>query len=262
MEHKYLIFTFAFSIFLLSSLCPAKTELPKETDAFLLIAPANPALASIDQLYVIIEPADKSSSIGSLSWKKLQLKVENKLKNAGIAIAQGIVLGKGQREHNIAELRVYMEMLKFSNSKQYVFRAQTVLASKAHLKEKNLYFKAEVWKSKPIMDIVSSEYMPDTVTNAIIEQVEEFIYAHKAANQKSSETKNERDTKTQTKKPDRQTNKQKEVNHAFVASKNSKVFHKQNCSSAERILPKNLVTFNDISQAVDTKRRPCKKCKP
>ena len=48
----------------------------------------------------------------------------------------------------------------------------------------------------------------------------------------------------------------------YVASKQSKVFHRPGCSYAKKIVAYNKVGFEDKSAAVDTGRRPCKKCRP
>lgn len=50
--------------------------------------------------------------------------------------------------------------------------------------------------------------------------------------------------------------------YAYVASKNSKVFHRPDCSDAKRIKPGNLMKFRTREDAVASGRRACKKCKP
>lgn len=55
----------------------------------------------------------------------------------------------------------------------------------------------------------------------------------------------------------------KEPNTAvYVASKNSKVFHRSTCSSARRMTDKTRLTFSGRQQAGQSGRRPCKICKP
>ncbi len=48
----------------------------------------------------------------------------------------------------------------------------------------------------------------------------------------------------------------------YVASKNSKVFHRSTCSSAKRMTDKTRLTFSGRPQAEQSGRRPCKICKP
>ena len=48
----------------------------------------------------------------------------------------------------------------------------------------------------------------------------------------------------------------------YVASRNSKIFHRPDCGYVKRILPKNLIGFNSREEAIKSGRRPCKSCKP
>jgi endonuclease G len=48
----------------------------------------------------------------------------------------------------------------------------------------------------------------------------------------------------------------------YVASKRSKVFHRSGCPYAQKIADYNKIEFEDKDAAVDTGRRPCKKCRP
>jgi micrococcal nuclease len=48
----------------------------------------------------------------------------------------------------------------------------------------------------------------------------------------------------------------------YVASRNSKVFHRPDCGYVKKILPKNLIGFMSREEAIKSGRRPCKRCKP
>ena len=48
----------------------------------------------------------------------------------------------------------------------------------------------------------------------------------------------------------------------YVASKKSKVFHRADCEHVRRIIPQNLLEFNDREEAIKSSRRPCKSCGP
>ncbi|UCF32908.1 MAG: hypothetical protein JSV78_11315 [Phycisphaerales bacterium] len=48
----------------------------------------------------------------------------------------------------------------------------------------------------------------------------------------------------------------------FVASKQSKVFHRATCPHARRISPANLMQFETLEEAVASGRKPCKTCQP
>lgn len=49
---------------------------------------------------------------------------------------------------------------------------------------------------------------------------------------------------------------------AFVASKNSDLFHKIDCPSAKRITEKNAVYFKTAQEAAAAGKKPCARCKP
>jgi hypothetical protein len=46
----------------------------------------------------------------------------------------------------------------------------------------------------------------------------------------------------------------------FCASKNSKIYHLENCPSAKRITEDNLILFDNLKEAVDSGRTPCQHC--
>lgn len=48
----------------------------------------------------------------------------------------------------------------------------------------------------------------------------------------------------------------------YIASKSSKVFHRDTCSHVKRMDKSKAITFNTSDEAQKTGRRPCKACKP
>ena len=48
----------------------------------------------------------------------------------------------------------------------------------------------------------------------------------------------------------------------YVASRNSKVFHRPDCKWVKKISPGNLVGFKSREEAVKSGRRPCRSCEP
>ena len=53
-----------------------------------------------------------------------------------------------------------------------------------------------------------------------------------------------------------------EPSQYFVASKNSKKYHRPDCYHAKRISEKNLIKFTSIKEAEESGRTPCSTCKP
>jgi len=48
----------------------------------------------------------------------------------------------------------------------------------------------------------------------------------------------------------------------YVASKNSRVFHRPDCKWAKRISSKNLIGFKRREEAIKSGRKPCRSCRP
>ena len=49
---------------------------------------------------------------------------------------------------------------------------------------------------------------------------------------------------------------------AYLASRNSEVFHRPGCASAAKIAPRNLLQFKTRDDAIGSGRRPCRVCEP
>jgi methylphosphotriester-DNA--protein-cysteine methyltransferase len=52
------------------------------------------------------------------------------------------------------------------------------------------------------------------------------------------------------------------ADYKYVGSKNSDKYHHPDCKWAEKISPKNLVTFKSAQEALEAGYVPCKVCKP
>jgi hypothetical protein len=53
-----------------------------------------------------------------------------------------------------------------------------------------------------------------------------------------------------------------QTQHSYVSSKNSKIFHKPDCTWVKNILPQNLVYYKTRDEAIAAGKQPCKKCQP
>lgn len=251
---------FLFIVILAGILCiPAPGEVESLDYERSLIGSAEPALAGIEQLAVVIVPPETKQDRDQINWEELQAKLTERLSKAGIKITPA----DAETMLDIAELRVYIDILKLEDSQQYVLRIQTLLSRAVCLAEQqNLFFKADVWNTEPVMQVVSVEKMSEKVADVVLEQVEEFIHVYLASNHQGTEPAKGKDAGTINQRKVGPVVKPIVSEHRYVASKNSKVFHKFDCSSASRIKPKNLVFYNSRSEAVQSGRRPCKLCNP
>ena len=220
----------------------------------------NQTLEGIDNLFVTIIHPDEEPN--GLVWETLKAEVNSRLNKAGIKVftpEPGVMY----KLPIWPELKICVDMLKVEQSQQYVFHIQTLLAKNIYLQVKPvLRLKADVWKSGAIMRAVSIRDMPAKVTDVVLGQVEAFIAAYLAANPKGVQPTDANDIAVIKNEPPSRAVKSTPAEYKYVASKNSKVFHRPQCSSVKRISPKNLVGYSSRDEAIKAGKRPCKLCKP
>lgn len=259
---QLLILTVITTIFSVCALAKVEPDLP-EDPTYILIGRAHPELTGIKGLYIdIAMPQTQAKKYASI-WEELKSKIESKLVLHGITVIPQMNNG---RKITSPALRVDINLLSLDNSQQHVFRVQTSLARSVHLAtQPKLGFQADVWKEKAAMQEVSVQNMPATVTAVVLAQVDSFIEDYRIANPPGRQPADANDIAALITTPTRETKKPVKPTTAeskFVASKNSKVFHKATCSSAKRIKPGNLVSYGTREKAAEAGKRPCKICKP
>jgi len=258
----YLILAVVTGILYAPALGEVELFLPPEGG---LIGQANPTLVGIEKVYIELRSELRISHVGITTLEDIHKKVQHKLDRAGIKIYPRPFGDANVKPFRVPELRIDIATLKLDDSQKYVFRVQTSLARMVNLPKHRFHIKADVWKTEPTMHAVSVQTMPDAITNAVLEQVEAFIHVYLAANEPAKLS----DTKTsETVSPTSQSQhaelaaKPAAAKYKYVASKNSKVFHKPQCIWAKRIKPENLTGYNSRAEAKKADKRPCKQCKP
>jgi hypothetical protein len=224
----------------------------------------NPALVGIEQLYVFTVQPDAEPNKDGLVWEVLDGKAELKLKEAGIKTAQISYLGgRAAMDHNIPQLRIYIDMLKPSDSQQYVFHIRTSLVSSVSLvKQPSCYIKADIWKAESAMQAVSVQDMPAKITDEVLQQVSYFINAYNAANVTAAQQSDAKGIALMDQQQNKKAVQAPIAEYKYVASKNGKVFHKPECPWAQRIKPENLIVYDSREDAIEKGKRPCNRCKP
>jgi len=265
-RNHYLILAAVLTILSTPALAKQAPSLPEDLPRP-LIGRAHPELAGIEWLrFSIVTPETeaKEAKKDGLVWKELRTKVESRLKEASIEIGHPWIYDG--LEPMPLGLKIGINMLKLKDSQQYVFRIQTSLARAVHLtKDSSWVIPADVWKKASQMQTVSIRNMPPTITKVVLEQVDSFIADYRIANPPGKHPADANDIAALITVPTRQIRppvKLITAEHEYVASKNSKVFHKPDCSSAKRIKPANLVTYSTREKAIEAGKRPCKLCKP
>ena len=247
------------SVIVTAFLCVPVFSVIEVSERYEPVLLADQPLAGIDRLCVVITQLDAEPNKDGLSRKELETRIIDKLKNSGIKVIAAI----GGDILNIPELRVSIDMLKLKDPQQYVFRIQTSLATEVSLSgERPFHIKADVWKVEPTMQAVSIQSMPAAVTSVVLEQVEAFIHAYLAANPPNKRSSDTNDISIVPKEQLKPVAKSTQAEYEYVASKNSDVFHRPDCSSAKKIKETNLVGYNSRQAAIQAGRRPCKRCSP
>ena len=250
---------------------------------------ADSGLTGIKELSVTIYLRIRPWS-GRPTQNELHTLVKNKLEQAGIKITPKFG-GKGlppapRTGRDVPSFWVYTDILMLDEPEQYIFHVRTCLTTKVFLAEGAKVYsegddwilkapldnirriEADVWKWKEnaVMQAVPVQDMPTKVTEAVVEQVDAFIADYLAANPPDKRPADANNIAivlpAVSGKQAKPQVKQTVAEHKFLASKNSKVFHKADCSSAKRIKPANLVTYGTREKATQAGKRPCKICKP
>jgi hypothetical protein len=257
---------------------------------FLFSCPAfaqnNPALWDIHCVYVSVDthpqyywPVDTSLLTGS----QLIERIEAALRHTGIdscadtnspagtAVKQtyekkfGDVTNIRFRTPDFPQLRIDIDFCPLNDANQFIVRVQASFAKKLSLGENSDYYvMADVWRSEPVMRLVSKVNLADNLTEMSLEQVRGFISSKSASkpsdvNQISPQfAKSSVEISTKSEKPANQ----QDVETKFVCSKSSDIFHKASCPSAKRISANNLVVYNTRDDAIAAGKKPCQRCDP
>lgn len=238
----------------------AEAELAAPNERPLLIDRANQQLAGIGILCLDIVMPEAEAKKNSLAWEKLKDKAKSELEQADIEVTCQFYK---EYEIRCPRLRVDIEMLALEDSHQYILRIQTSLARAVYLaKHTSWAVVADVWKSEPVMQVISVQDMPPTVTNLALEQVKAFIGAYRLANSQLGQLPDVNDTIAVPATTSGSFSNQATIDYKYVASKNSQVFHKPDCRWAKNISMQNLVGYNTMEQAIEAGKKPCRWCKP
>lgn len=226
----------------------------------------NPAMVDIDGLYVDITASYSDFSNDGQFLGRLHAEAEQRIAQAGINIYSGPVLVNTEPV-NIPVLKVSIETFELGDSQQNMYRIQTSLSVGIYPSQApSVLFKVDVWIRGATVEATSAEKTPAAVADLVIKQVDAFVEDYLSANPQSGRAAAPAAKRTipvtTGRERVRPTPKQATLENNFVASKNSRVFHKPVCSSAKRILEENIVAYSSREEAINSGKRACKRCKP
>ncbi len=271
--------TLAILLLILSNPSFAKPEIETFPQNAYLIDHINPALSDVNSLYiaVILRGAYNEPYLSLTAQIEKQLK--GVFRDSDINVIDTVVdansplflIAKRRfdsvsnlRFHpaNASEFRIEVDLLNLANTDQCVFRLQTSFVKNAVLEDApKANIKADVWKYEPVMCVVKSTDLTESVAAETLNQTRAFIVAWSTANAPDANQPRPPSGKAGVDKEAKPI-KQQAVESNYVASKNSKVFHKADCPFAQQILPKNLVSYSSREKAIAAGKRPCKRCNP
>lgn len=226
-----------------------------------------PMLEDVRAVSVTIDHAGVEPNAPPIDWASLNLQITRKLNSVGIRIAP-ISGGRVHQSADMSELRVTVIMLSMPETEQFIFHIETSLHRMVSIPEKTeIQFSAPVWKSSVAMQSTPVDDVNGAITKAAMRQVELFINAHHIAIIKPTSIPDANTPKklpgtSLTPLPTAAAKPAAATSQAYIASKNSKVFHLVKCTSAATISPENIVSFATKDEAVSSGRKPCKKCNP
>jgi len=276
--------TVLFSIPAFAEQEPTSLLLPQSS----YISNPNPALADVNRLFVTVNFEIRherlhDSSIPPQIEQQIEQQVRIAFKDCDINIIEtavdenspmgalvkkrlGPVPGLRWRPGGVPEFRVSIGFLNIPDANQCVYHLQTSFLKRAQLEDgPKANMVSEVWKDEPVMRLVASKDLTESVLADVNLQARGFIGSWSAArtlDKRMEASQSGLSPRKSTVDKNDKTVKQKDAEAKFVASKNSDVFHKASCSSVKRISPNNLVSYATRDEAIAAGKKPCQRCNP
>jgi len=219
---------------------------------------ANPALAGLERLYIVLDQHQRiiTSSVLPAFIDKLSAK----FKQAGLTVVAGVDSVDIERDPNVPEMIIYIDTVYLGNNKAVVL-VELSFAAKARLEKPDSYVKSQVWQAKPALGLIDKSKLKEHIESSILKEVDNFIYECLYSRENTKITEAVKPSKLSENKQ-QQTSADEKSEYPFVASRNSRIYHKSDCTTAKRITPTNLIRLKTKEEAEQSGRRPCQRCKP
>ncbi len=242
----------------------------------------NIGLAGVDEIYVKIV----TDKVTVIDRGRLESEISLRLTDSGLKVATADVSSMDEEQKQRIEklmkeqggtaknLRVYsvkvpevivrVSVLQGNESGPCVYHIQTSFAREVYLRGLRSRMKAEIWRIDVPIGIADANECEATIRSTAMRQVDAFVADWKKANtnKMTADTAEPDDDIMTSASQETDDQARQKVNYEYVASKNSKVFHKADCRAAARISSENLIGFDSREEAINSGRRPCKMCNP
>ena len=225
------------------------------------VTQAGPHFANIDAVYLAIDYPKNAAVLKESYWDDAKTQLEQKLKKANLNISSA---AKANLSKTDVRLIVRVELLKVPDVNLFAIRVETVMARQMLLATgSDQIFIVPLSLGQYGIRFVSGSDLPGVIEDAASQHIDYFLRGYEAM--KSLQEKKRGETDQLVAEPARSATAPQQTQvaeYAYVASKNSDVFHKPDCRWAKNISPKNLVGYSTRDEAIEAGKRPCKWCKP
>jgi len=217
------------------------------------------ALVGVDQVHIMLTTPETGQE-RIIEASTLKVRIAEKLGGTGIKPAEGEM-------SVLPRLVVRIERAPIPDGDRYACRVQVALTRLVTLPNRpDLHIPAEVWQSRPVMEVIAKPNIAEAVSAAVLIQTDAFVAACKAAGGTSSSSPRVKQGSSAPpvvgQGPLSPKGPQAASGYAFVSATSSQVFHRPDCRWAQNIASGNLVGYKSRPEAVQAGKRPCKTCKP
>ncbi len=213
------------------------------------------ALAGVDRLDIVFATSEVGQE-GLIETSKLRARIAEKLSETGIKPAEG-------ETDFMPRLVVRIESAPLPERDRCACWVQVSLTRVVILPDRpDVRIRAEVWQSKPAMEVIVKPDVAGTISTAVLTQTDAFVTAWKAAGTISPLPQSIPAPPVIGQGQPSPRNLPAASGYLFVSSTSSQVFHRPDCRWAQNIAGGKLVGYKSRPEAVQAGKRPCKTCKP
>jgi len=184
------------------------------------------------------------------------------------------VVDRSLPKKDIFKLGVDIATLTIENSNKIVFTTRTSVSKGVYIsKDTSFKVPADIFISPLRVEICDADSLEQKIKTRVLADLRLYIDQYlkrgvltgrfSASSATDTDVISSSNDSSNIEKNTRPPRKSDEVvEYKYVASKNSKVFHRSDCSSAKRIKPENIIYYKTRAQALKDSKRPCSRCKP
>ncbi len=241
----------------------------------LLTGYLNPALIGIRAIRVAVFPPNAVLGADDILSANMKAAVERKLAESDPRLAALLQQGFNPTLLDPPFIRININKFSLIPTGYPVFSVQTTLSANVPLESNPVVFsRVDVWSRMDTIQTQNVNAEVAAVMSLISKHIDEFVKDFSLANAAPVLPADSNNIKITTpQKPQTSTKPKTELKpqapptdnqsqHNYVSSKNSKIFHKPDCTWVKNILPQNLVFYKTRDEAIAASKQPCKKCQP